>query len=39
LYRGADGLNFLSLISPLECSREHLGSFRLNSDKKWILIE
>ena len=39
LYRGTDGLNFLSLISPLECVREHLGSFRLNSDKKWIFIE
>ena len=39
LYRGADGLNFLSLISPTECKREHLGTFRLNSDKKWIFIE
>ncbi|WP_264549905.1 DUF2452 domain-containing protein [Flavobacterium sp. N2820] len=39
LYRGADGLNFLSLISPTECNREHLGTFRLNSDKKWIFIE
>jgi hypothetical protein len=39
LYRGADGLNFLSLISPRECNREPLGTFRLNSDKKWIFIE
>jgi hypothetical protein len=39
LYRGADGLNFLSLISPVECTREHLGSFKLNSEKKWIAIE
>lgn len=39
LYRGADGLNFLSLISPTECKREHLGTFLLNSDKKWIFIE
>lgn len=39
LYRGADGLNFLSLISPTECNREHLGTFRLNSDIKWIFIE
>ena len=38
LYRGTDGLNFLSLIAPTECAREHLGSFRLNSDKKWIFI-
>ncbi|WP_396209951.1 DUF2452 domain-containing protein [Flavobacterium sp.] len=36
LYRGTDGLNFLSLISPVECAREHLGSFKLNSEKKWI---
>lgn len=39
LYRGIDGLNFLSLISPVECAREHLGSFKLNSEKKWIAIE
>ena len=39
LYRGADGLNFLSLISPVECTREHIGSFKLNSEKKWIAIE
>lgn len=38
LYRGTDGLNFLSLIAPLECNREHIGTFKLNSDKKWILI-
>lgn len=39
LYRGMDGLNFLSLISPIECAREHLGSFKINSEKKWIAIE
>lgn len=39
LYRGMDRLNFLSLISPVECAREHLGSFKLNSEKKWIAIE
>jgi hypothetical protein len=39
LYRGADGTNFLSLIAPYECAREHLGSFKLNSDKKWVVIE
>jgi len=39
LYRGADGTNFLSLIAPYECTREHLGSFKLNSDKKWVVIE
>jgi hypothetical protein len=36
LYRNHDGLNFLSLISPLEWNKEHIGTFKLNSDKKWI---
>ena len=36
LYRLADGTNFLSLISPVEWNKEHLGTFKLNSDKKWI---
>lgn len=39
LYRGNDGLNFLSLISPLEWNKEHLGTFKLNSDKKWIVLD
>jgi hypothetical protein len=39
LYRGEDGINFLSLISPLEWNKEHLGTFQINSDKKWIVIE
>ena len=38
LYRGEDGINFLSLISPSEWNKEHLGTFQLNSDKKWIAI-
>ena len=39
LYRSDDGNNFLSLISPTEWNKEHLGTFQLNSDKKWIVIE
>jgi len=39
LYRGDDGYNFLSLISPAEWNKEHLVTFQLNSDKKWIAIE
>jgi hypothetical protein len=39
LYRGEDGINFWSLISPSEWNKEHLGTFQLNSDKKWIIIE
>ncbi|MGV9004529.1 DUF2452 domain-containing protein [Flavobacterium sp.] len=36
LYRNQDGLNFLSLIGPNEWNKEHIGTFKLNSDKKWL---
>jgi hypothetical protein len=36
LYVGKDGSNFLSLIGPLEWNKEHIGTFKMNSDKKWI---
>ncbi|WP_293871725.1 DUF2452 domain-containing protein [Flavobacterium sp.] len=39
LYVGDDGLNFLSLIGPHEWNKQHIGTFKLNSDKKWIVIE
>ena len=35
LYKSKDESTFLSLISPLECTFKHLGSFRLTSDKTW----
>ena len=38
LYIGDDGINFLSLISPQEWNKEHIGTFKLNSDKKWIVL-
>lgn len=38
LYRSKDGSYFLSLIGPHEWNREHVGTFKLNSDKKWIHI-
>jgi hypothetical protein len=38
LYRGEDGINFLSLISPNEWNKEHIGTFKLNSDKKWVVL-
>jgi len=38
LYNGNDGTNFLSLISPQEWNREHIATFKLNSDKKWLLL-
>ncbi len=36
LYRDAQGFDFLSLIGPQEWNKEHIGTFKLNSDKKWI---
>jgi Protein of unknown function (DUF2452) len=38
LYLGNDGRPFLSLISPQEWDKEFLGTFSLNSDKKWIAL-
>jgi hypothetical protein len=39
LYVGKDGSNFLSLIGPLEWKKEHIGTFKMNSDKKWIHLD
>jgi hypothetical protein len=38
LYAANDGSYFLSLISPQEWNKEHIGTFKLNSDKKWIVL-
>jgi hypothetical protein len=38
LYTGDDGINFLSLISPQEWNKEHIGTFKLNSNKKWVVL-
>lgn len=38
LYNGHDGINFLSLISPQEWNKKHIATFKLNSDKKWLLV-
>lgn len=38
LYKDHEGLNFLSLISPNEWNKEHIGTFKLNSDKKWVHV-
>ncbi len=38
LYIGNDGLHFLSLIGPQEWNKQHIGTLKLNSDKKWIVI-
>lgn len=39
LYRGADGLYFLSLIDPSQWNKEFIGSFKLNSSKKWVQFD
>jgi hypothetical protein len=38
LYVGNEGSHFLSLIPPNEWNKEHIGTFQLNSDKKWVKI-
>jgi hypothetical protein len=38
LYVGRDGNPFLSLIAPNEWDKEHIGSFKLNSEQKWIKL-
>ncbi len=35
LYRDKKEQPFLSIISPDECSFDHIGTFRLNADKMW----
>lgn len=39
LYRGDNGINFLSLIAPQEWDKPYIGTFQLNSDKKWIVLK
>ena len=39
LYIGDDVNHFLSLIGPTEWNKEHIATFKLNSDKKWIKLE
>ena len=38
LYIAEDRTYFLSLIAPQEWNKEHVATFRLNSDKKWVII-
>ena len=35
LYKAKDESTFLSLILPQECNFNHVGSFKLTSDKTW----
>ncbi len=39
LYIGEDNIYFLSLISPQEWNKKYVATFKLNSDKKWIVLE
>jgi hypothetical protein len=38
LYNGKDGISFLSLINPTEWNQPYIGSFKLDSENKWIKI-
>ena len=38
LYYGNDDSVFLSLIGPNEWNKKYVGSFKLNSDNKWLKI-
>jgi hypothetical protein len=38
LYERANGKKFLSIIDPSSWNIKHLGSFKLDSDKKWNKI-
>ena len=38
LYKRNDNSNFLSIIEPSSWKTEHIGSFKLNSNKKWEKI-
>ena len=37
LYNNDEGGHFLSLIGPNEWNKDHVATFTLNSDKKWIV--
>ena len=39
LYIDQERMYFLSLISPQEWNKEHVGTFQLNSNKKWIILD
>ncbi|MDG1397221.1 MAG: DUF2452 domain-containing protein [Polaribacter sp.] len=39
LYNNKKQESFLSIIAPNQCNFQHLGSFRLNSDKMWEKLE
>ena len=39
MYNGVDNNHFLSLIAPNEWNREHIATFKLNSERKWIMLE
>ena len=39
LYKEADEQHFLSIISPDQWNKNHVGSFALNTDKVWEPVE
>lgn len=39
MYRNNFGEPFLSLISPTEWNKEYIATFKLSSERKWIMLE
>ena len=39
MYSAVDGTYFLSLIGPLEWNKEHIATFKLNSERKWVKVD
>jgi Protein of unknown function (DUF2452) len=39
MYINKEGNEFLSMISPQEWNQEYVGTFKLNSERKWILLD
>lgn len=38
MYLDEDQVHFLSIIAPNEWNKEYVATFKLNSDKKWVLV-
>ena len=38
LYANDNDTHILSMIAPHEWNKEHIGTFKLNSEKKWVRI-
>lgn len=39
MYRGKDDMEFLSMIAPTEWNQIYIATLKLNSDRKWIVLD